>query len=108
MPQTNEPSQMKSILEELSLGSSPLSMPPNETLENSRERVNVNKFCRFFRLEELLYDGEKPTREAWQNFISAIHVTGMNFIYVVRGDEKGRRLCSRYTRIFFSRYVSRQ
>ena len=92
MPQTNEPSQIKSILDELSLGSSQLSMPPSETLENSRERVNVNKFCRFFRLEELLYDGEKPTREAWQNFISAIHVTGMNFIYIVRGDEKGTHI----------------
>ena len=88
----NEPSQTKSILDELSLDFSPLSMPPNETLENSREQVNVNKICRFFRLEELLYDGEKPTREAWQNFISAIHVTGMNFVYIIRGDEKGTHI----------------
>jgi hypothetical protein len=58
----------------------------------NREEFKSNRFCRFFRLEELLYDGEKPTREAWQNFISAIRVAGMNFIYVIRGDVKGTQI----------------
>ena len=64
-----------------------------ELLENyNREEFKGNRFCRFFRLEELLYDGEKPTREAWQNFISAVRVSGMNFVYVIRGDEKGTHI----------------
>lgn len=65
----------------------------DELPENhEREKFKGNRFCRFFRLEELLYDGKKPTREAWQNFISAIRVPGMNFIYVIRGDEKSTHI----------------
>lgn len=88
---TNEDSH---VLDEIALSLPKISSQDLENLadEISDEDFKNNRHCRFFRLEELLYDGEKPTREAWQNFISAIHVTGMNFVYVIRGDCKGTHI----------------
>ena len=88
---TNEDAK---VLDDIALSLPKISSQDLETLANetSDEDFKIHRHCRFFRLEELLYDGEKPTREAWQNFISAIHVTGMNFVYVIRGDSKGTHI----------------
>ena len=34
------------------------------------------RHCRFYRLDELLYDGKHPQREALQNVLAAINVQG--------------------------------
>ena len=84
-------------LDDLTLSYTPIDISVlNEFANNqsglAKASVYGNCFCRFFRVEEVLYDGEKPTREAWQNFISAVRITGMNFVYVIRGDEQGTHI----------------
>ncbi len=48
--------------------------------------------CRFYRLDELLYDGKHPQREALQNVLAAINVPGYNFVYIIRGDGQNTRI----------------
>ena len=48
--------------------------------------------CRFYRLDELLYDGKHPQRDALQNVLAAINVPGYNFVYVIRGDGQNTRI----------------
>ena len=66
------------------------------------ELAEIDKLCskdigqvqcwRFFRLDQLLYEGEAPQREALQNVISAISTPGFNFIYIIRGDRQGTHI----------------
>ena len=97
MEARNDAKPLKFPLEELDLSYTPFGIWKLSEFVNSRSRLKEtavygNRCCRFFRLEEVLYDGEMPTREAWKNFVSAIHVSGMNFIYVIRGDAQGTHI----------------
>ena len=78
---------------------SPLALSYGFRLE-TRELQAVNalpdavagRFCRFFRLDELMHDGTRPGREAFFNVLAAVNEPGFNFVYIIRGDKSGTHI----------------
>ncbi len=66
------------------------SLDSNDLAEvNSQPLTSVRQSCRFYRLDELMYEGKCPQREAFAKVLSALNEPGFNFVYIIRGDGHG-------------------
>lgn len=55
------------------------------------KNINIDE-CRFFKLNELVYDDKFPYREAFQNVLATIYSSMYNFIYVISGNKQGANI----------------
>lgn len=59
---------------------------------NSLPPSSVRQSCCFYRLDELMYEGKNPQREAFINVLAALNQPGFNFVYIIRGDRHGTHI----------------
>lgn len=59
---------------------------------NALPPSSVRQSCCFYRLDELMYEGKNPQREAFINVLAALNQPGFNFVYIIRGDRNGTHI----------------
>lgn len=46
-------------------------------------------FFALYKIDEITFEDEAPRKEALENVISSMNIPGVNFIYIIKGDNKG-------------------
>ena len=60
-----------------------IGFPPNGKIE-----LNQNS-AKFYHITQLAFDEDYPHREAFENVLASIDNTGINFVYILSGSDKG-------------------
>ncbi len=50
---------------------------------------DVTDYFALFKIAEITYENKAPRKEALENVISTLNISGINFIYLILGDERG-------------------
>lgn len=58
----------------------------NEVGQNDKIKTD---FLALYRVDEVTFEDKSPRKEALENVISAMDVKGINFVYIIMGDDKG-------------------
>ena len=51
--------------------------------------IKGTDFLCLYRIDEITFEDKSPRREALENVISVMCHKGVNFVYIIKGDEKG-------------------
>lgn len=56
-----------------------------------KQPENMLKDIALYRVEEISFEDKAPRKEALENVLSAMRIEGVNFIYLILGDDEGVR-----------------
>lgn len=65
------------------------------------DQITLDNYA-LFRVDEITFEDKAPRKEALENVISSMCVKGINFVYIIIGDEKGVQFFYGVAKDFFS------
>lgn len=59
-----------------------------EEVSSEKDKIKT-EFLAMYRIDEITYEEKAPRKEALENVISSMDISGVNFVYLIKGDSTG-------------------